>query len=58
MFPDSKIAKNFACACTNTTTQILNDAMMPELKSYIVSQMKEEHISFVNDGSSNTGLKR
>ena len=44
MFPDSQIAKRFACARTKTT-QILNGAMMPELKSYIVSQMKAENLT-------------
>ena len=57
MFPDSQIAKRFACARTKTT-QILNGAMMPELKSYIVSQMKAEPYSLVNDGTSDTGLKK
>ena len=40
MFPESKIAKSFSCAQTKTT-QILNWAMLPELKSYVV--IKAEH---------------
>ena len=57
MFPDSKIAKAFGCARTKTT-QILNGAMMSELKGYIISQMKEGPFSLVNDGTSDTGVKK
>ena len=36
MFPDSKIAKQFACSCIKTSC-ILNDVMMPNLHDYIKS---------------------
>ena len=57
MFPDSKIAKEFACTRTKTT-QILNGAMRNEFKSYVVQKMKEEPYSLVNDGTGDTGLKK
>lgn len=59
MFGDSKIAKTYACARTKTTC-ILNNAMMPELDSYITNYMsnKDNVYSLVNDGSSDTGLKK
>lgn len=57
MFPDSKIAKKFSCARTKTT-QILNGAMMPLIKSYVIGQMKSVPFSLVNDGTSDTGLKK
>ena len=41
MFPDLKITKGFSCAQTKTT-QILNGAMLPELKSYVASRVKAE----------------
>ena len=56
MFPDSKIAKKFACSYTKTC--ILNKAMMPELTSYLKTYMQNETFSLVNDGSSDTGLKK
>jgi len=40
MFPDSQIAKSFACSRTKTSC-VLNDAMMPSLKDYLTSYMKE-----------------
>ena len=57
MFPDSKIAKKFGCARTKTTL-ILNGAMMPELKAYVVGRMQGSPYSLVNDGTSNTGIKK
>ena len=53
MFPDSKIAKKFGCARTKTT-QILNGAMMPELKAYA----EESPYSLVNDCTGDTGIKK
>jgi hypothetical protein len=57
MFPDSKIAKQFACSRTKTSC-ILNNAMMPNLHDYIVSYMKEQPYSLVNDGSSDSGVDK
>ena len=57
MFPDSKIANQFACSRTKTSC-ILNDAMMPNLHDYIVSYMKEQPYSLVNDGSSDSGVDK
>ena len=57
MFPDLKITKSFSCARTETN-EILNGAILPELKSYVVSRMKAEPYSLVNDGTSDTRLKK
>ena len=57
MFPDSNIAKGFACGRTKTTC-ILNEAMMPNLKSYLLTYMQNEPFSLVNDGTTDTGLKK
>ena len=42
MFPDSKIAKQFTCSCTETSC-ILNNAMMPNLCNYLVDYMKKKN---------------
>ena len=57
MFPDSNIAKTFACAHTKTTC-ILNEANMPSLHDYIVSYMKTNPFALVNDGSSDTRISK
>lgn len=57
MFPDSKIARNFKCSRTKTTA-ILNEAMQPSLKTSLVDYMKKKPFSLVNDGSSDTGIKK
>ena len=38
---DSKIAKKFACARTKTSS-VLNEAIMPSLKKYLVDQFSKE----------------
>ena len=57
LFPDSKIAKNFKCSRTKTTC-IMNQAMRPLLRNELTEYMKEEPFSLLNDGSSDTGLKK
>ena len=57
LFPDSKIAKNFKCSLTKTTC-IMNQAMRPLLRNELTEYMKEEPFSLLNDGSSDTGLKK
>ena len=57
MFPDSQSAKSFACGRTKTSC-VLNDAMMPSLKDYLTSYMKDNLFSLVNDGSSDTGIQK
>ena len=57
MFPDSRIAKNFRCRRTKTTT-ILNEAMKPAIKSELLNYMFEQPFALINDGSSDTGLKK
>ena len=59
MFSDSKIAKQYGCTRTKTTC-ILNGAMMPELEKYLTGFMSDKSniYSLVNDGSSDTGLKK
>ena len=48
-FPDSKIAKSFKCGRTKSTC-ILNNALAPDLKDYIVDYMLTKPYSLVNDG--------
>ena len=57
MFPDSHIAKSFACGRTKTYC-VLNDAMMPSLNDYLTSYMKENLFPLANDGSSDTGIQK
>ena len=57
MFPDSKTAKNFKCSRTKTAS-ILNYAMMSALKCSLLDTMKEQPYALVNDGTSDTGLKK
>ena len=57
MFPNSKIAKNFKCSRTKTTA-ILNQAMYPSLKRTVVKCMRTQPFSLVNDGSSDSGIKK
>ena len=57
MFPDSKIAKNFKCSRTKTTC-ILNQAMGPALKHTLVQCLVSQPFFLVNDGSSDTGVKK
>ena len=53
VFPDSKIAKSFSCV-----ERKLNGAMLLELKPDVVSRMKAEPYSLVNDGTSDTSIKK
>ena len=57
MFPDSKIARNFKCSRTKTTC-ILNEAMRPALKTELVNHMIEHPFGLINDGSSDSGVKK
>ena len=57
MFPDSKIAKRFACSRKGTAC-ILNGAMMPSLKVSLTTYMKIDKFVIVNDGSCDTGLEK
>ena len=56
-FLDSKIAKNFKCNQTKSTC-VLNGAMKPALKSSLIEYMIEGPFSLVNDGTSDTAIKR
>ena len=55
LFPDSKIAKNFKCSLTKTTC-IVN--RLRGLRNELTEYMKEKPFSLVNDGSSDTELKK
>ena len=55
LFPDSKIAKNFKCSLTKTTC-IVN--RLRGLRNQLTEYMKEKPFSLVNDGSSDTELKK
>ena len=57
MFPDSDIAKNYASAHTKTNC-IINDAVAPDMKQVLVSQMKCQPFSLAIDGSSDNDLEK
>ena len=57
IFPNSKIAKRFACSRTKTAS-ILNGAMMHSLMAYLTAYMKIDIFAIVNNGSSDTGLEK
>lgn len=57
IFPDSKIAKGYACARTKTTN-VLNGAMAPFCKKELITAMKKNPFSLAIDASSDTGLKK
>ena len=57
MFPDSQIAKSFACSRTKSTA-ILNEAMMPDIHDYICAAMRNYLFALINVGSSNQSLKK
>ena len=57
LFPDSKLAKSFKCSCTKTRC-ILIQAMRSLLRNELTEYVKEEPFSLVNNGSSDTGLKK
>ena len=57
MFPDSKIAKNFKCSRTKSIC-ILNGAIKPTLKFSLVEYMTEGPFSLVNDGTSDTAIRK
>ena len=52
---DSKIAKKFACAKIKTSS-VLNKAIMPSLKKYLVDKYSKELYALVNGSSSDTNL--
>ena len=51
------MVKNFSYSRVKAT-QMLNGATMPDLKTYLVNQMKEEPYSLNNNGTSDAGLKK
>lgn len=57
MFPNSKIAKNFKCRCTEITS-IFNEAIYPSLRSNLVNYMAQNLLSVINDGSNESGISK
>ena len=57
IFPDSKIAKGYAAACTKTT-YILNGSIAPYFKATLVDVMKSQPFSIAIDGSNDSGLEK
>ena len=57
IFRDSKIAKKFKCARTKTSS-VLNEAITPSLRMYLVDQLSKEPYALVNDCSSDSVLKK
>ena len=57
IFPDSEIAKAYACARTITTC-ILNGALAKSFRTSLIEQMKTEPFSLATDGSNDSGLQK
>ena len=57
IFPDSEIAKAYACARTKTTC-ILNGALAKSFRTSLIEQMKTEPFSLATDGSNDSGLQK
>ena len=57
IFRDSKIAKKFKCARTKTSS-VLNEAITPNLRMYLVDQLSKEPYALVNDRWSDSGVKK
>lgn len=57
IFPDSKIAEEYACARTKSTC-IVNRSLAPYYKSELVDTMKSGPFSVAIDGSSDNGREK
>ena len=57
IFPDSKIAKAYSCGKTKASC-ILNRAIVPDLQSILIDQMKTSCYSIATDGSNDQGLQK
>ena len=57
IFPDSKIAKAYSCSKTKASC-ILNRAIVPDLQSILIDQMKTSCYSIATDGSNDQGLQK
>ena len=57
VFPDSDIAKKYACASTKTTC-IINGSLAPFFKSTLVTAMKQQAFSIAIDVLNDTGLEK
>lgn len=57
VFPDSKIAKSYACSTTKTAA-IVNEAMGPHCHEYIVQHCIAHPFSLGIDGSSDTDVEK
>ncbi len=57
IFPDSIIAKGYACARTKTTC-IINGCLGPHFKSNLISRMTRGPFSVAIDGSNDNGLEK
>ena len=57
LFPDSKIAQKYSAAATKTTCMI-NGTIAPRFLRETVNIMKCSPLSFLTDGSNDTGLEK
>ena len=57
IFPDSKIAKNYACGKTKTAC-ISNRAIKPDSQKNLIDNIKNNSYSISTDGSNDIGLKK
>ena len=57
VFPDSEIAKNYACGSTKSTC-IINGSLAPYFRSSLVVTLKNQPFAIAIDGSNDNGLEK
>ena len=57
VFPDSEIAKNYACGSTKSTC-IINGSLAPYFRSSVIATLKKQPFAIANDGSNDNGLEK
>lgn len=57
VFPDSKIAKHYACGSTKSTC-IINGSLAPYFRASLVVTLKSQPFAIAIDGSNDNGLKK
>jgi len=57
VFPDSEIAKSYACGSTKTAC-IINGSLAPYFKSILVVALKKQPFAIAIDGSNDNGLEK
>ena len=57
IFPDSEIAKNYACGSTKSTC-IINGSLAPYFQSSAVATLKKQPFGIAIDGSNDNGVEK